>query len=143
MKSILFSIVIAIIALLYVAKTSISFNPFRLSVERPLFPAGIVLMSLAMLCFWLDGQKFGRKRNVIQDDEKLKIVWREKGREIKDILNPVFDDSWKQVIKTKSGQECCSCENYAISCDWCITWDQQLAEWRRTNTPRPAFPPNR
>jgi len=47
------------------------------------------------------------------------------------VKNPTFDKAWYYNIRQKSGLVSCECDSSVISCEWCVTWEQELKKWRQ------------
>lgn len=54
-----------------------------------------------------------------------------------------FSQKWHDEVKGMCGQSECTCENYAITCDWCMAWDQKLRKEKSRVLKRPEFPADR
>lgn len=78
---IIFQIVLIVALFLFVGRTTISFSPFRFSIEKPFLIVGLILAIIAGYCFYFDGYSEGYSKGldkVLNEIEKKERVLVEK-----------------------------------------------------------------
>jgi amino acid transporter len=69
-------IIVTVLAFFYVAGTSVQFNPFKISINKPYEAIGFVCVAIAFVCFHIQsydtGYKAGYKKGVKEVIEEVK-----------------------------------------------------------------------
>jgi hypothetical protein len=72
-----FYAILAIVVYAHIAKTSISFSPFSISMERPFYALAFVLLLASIFCFRYDVHKEAYQKGLIMGSEIQKEVYKE------------------------------------------------------------------